>query len=404
MNSSKAGSISELEIIRSNGTIEHCGLYHNIIGNLVEGNTVRSRTNPWPNVAFCTYSNNGQYSGYGSTALSGTFTLSGNTITRVTGTEDFRDNVKHSIGNLYEFPSGFKGYKLAGNTSLSTIQISLSGSEPESTVTHHSSNIIGYGLFPTYDDVYIQLAYNPFILATTPVSYIPLSSSGTCFKRVSALFAPTLINYDVYRINYWFWSIEGNPTQENANTAAGGYIDITPPISLSAGDALVVRNFDYSLTYNIDAPKYFTVSPIAGITGSGRLQRTIPHILDEYASGITNISTIYLLTSSNKIDFLSAMPSSKYVKLNSSIIKQYTITTTTNNKVATFVNNVTSTLSGNGTFVSDGITPIQQIIYGEIVSTNFNIYGIIEYDTPFIPVVGTRRLAMTSKLLMSVET
>lgn len=379
MNDAKLGAVIDLSVITNDGRVVNYGKHHNVLGSLVNNELVTRIKLPTVTI-FRTYDNTDNL-GYGTNTLSGTYYVNNKILYGLSGVSfSIIDN-----GSLFEFPSGFKAYK-SSTINFSSCNIGVSGFESPSIVKLHKTNSTGYGASMGSNTLTKQTITSP---SNNILTYTPSITSAIQSTILSATFLPTYIPYDLYRITY-------NKSIDNY----GGYIDIIPPISLDWGDMLKITSFKYSLAFNIDAPRIFTISPITGLSGSGRIQRTIPYDRDEanFDSGNTgNMNRIYLLTDSNKISFLSSMRTSLYT---TTITPKYTIIATEIKSAANF--NATTRLSAWGSFTSDG-TAIKQIVYGNTAIPTV-ISGIIEYDTPIEIPAGVRNLNLTSFLRMDVET
>lgn len=382
MNDAKLGAVIDISVIKNDGSLVNYGKYHNVLGQLAnKGGTWRRLYMIDPRT-FSTYDNTDGV-GYGSSTLSGTYYVTGKTLYGINPVS----LLTIPNGSLFEFPSGFKCYKTTGTSTFSSCSIGVTGSEPSSIVRLHKTESVGYGISMTSNPLVKQTKLG--VISTSPY-YTSLSTSGIYSANVSAQFAPTFSPYDIYRITY------------HDTDFHGGYIDIDPPISLDVGDSLTIRDFKYSITFDVDAPRVFAVSPITGLVGSGKMQRTIPYNRDEYSgnTGHTGVnSRIYLLTDANKVPFLSAMRSTTYTP---SVNAKYTIITSPRNKLADIDYNATSLLSAFGAFTSDA-TPIKQILVGD-PSVPPVISCIIEYDTPIAIAAGSRNLTIYSTLKLDVET
>jgi len=382
MNNAKLGAVIDISVIKNDGSLVNYGKYHNVLGGLVNKGLTWRRLYMSDPRTFSTYDNTDDL-GYGSSTLSGTYYVTGKILYGINPVS----LLTIPNGSLFEFPSGFKCYKTTGTTTFSSCPISVTGSEPSSIVRLHKTESVGYGINMTSNTLVKQT--NLGVITTDPY-YTSLSTSGIYSVNLSAQFPPTFSTYDIYRITYHDTSFHG------------GYIDIVPPIRLDVGDALVIPDYQYSITFNVDAPRVFAVSPITGLVGSGKMQRTIPYDRDEYSlgTGHTGVNTrIYLLTDANKVPFLSAMRSTTY---RPSVTAKYTISTTTRNNLADIDYNATSLLSAFGAFTSDA-TPIKQILVGD-ASVPPVISCIIEYDTPIAIAAGSRNLTIYSTLKLDVET
>jgi len=365
------GAVIDLAILKKDGTIVDYGKRHNIWSSWAvnAGRQIYMGIN---NTLFWTHNQ------LGSELLTGTYTLSGNTVYRQTGNVIFNSASGMNVGDHVQFPSGEKAYVLVRN--LSTIQISLSGS-----VTTPSQLIRNKTGTNPFNGGEVTGSYQAAVFSNT-LTTTPSSVS----RSLSGLFAPVVVPQTINTIVY-------APTQ-----SISAYIMLTPAITLSIGDSLIIRDFKNTFTIDIGIPRPFTNDDyIQGLSGSGTLQRFL-HLTTDISTASNIPNRILLMNNANKVSSISGIPYSSTIYVAASNIPTETITALdiTSDRLPTITNNSTANTNVYG-LVTVGGSDISQIILGYFSGSTTSIINVINYDTPVnIPVNKVLSFKNTAQLFV----
>jgi ribosomal protein L27 len=351
------GAVIDLAILKKDGTIVDYGKRHNIWSSWAV-NSSRQLRMATTNYNFYTHTQ------LGSELLTGTYTLSGNIVYRQTGNVIFNAASGMSVGDHVQFPTGEKAYVLS--RSLSTIQISLSGSVPTP-----SQLIRNKTATQPFNSGEATGAYQTGEFAST-VTTTPSSVS----RSLSGLFAPALAPQTINTIIY------------NCFSTINGYVMLIPAITLNIGDSLIIRDFTNTLTLDIGPPRPFTNDDqIQGLSGSGTLQRFL-HLTTDITTSTNIPNRILLMNNANKVSSISGIPYNSTTYVAASNIPTETITAIdmASDELPNITNNLTANTHVYG-LVNIGGSDISQIILGYFSGATTAIINVINYDTPVnIPV------------------
>lgn len=338
----KFGSRINLSIKKANGKIRNHGYFYNHPNSQWIINS--------SNLLFGSVSNLNIYTlSYNSIRNLGQWQQSGTTISRVSGSE----SALSTSGSFYKFADGtYAGVKTWTGTTSFTSNISQSVSAQDlyefSSITSslsESQSLISNSFTRTYSDGVISLN-----ITSPPLIFNPASSPYTlkCIA-IGAFSSPT------YRVLL---------------------IDIYPEIEIEIGDQIIINSFEYNFDYGDHQPREFAVSPISGISGSGRAQRT--RRANERNSS-TSPNRIFLISDSNKISIPDMYGPTGGTLVNpSSLTIDQSLTATGSTVNTTELNGYIDSHSCFSNVTSTGT--YKQIAWG----TTTEIFGIIEYDTPVL--------------------
>jgi hypothetical protein len=355
----KLGGVIELEIHRATGAIENYGKIHNIIGAAA---TVIDRVpyNHSGNASHGTVIFASQ-STKGSALLSGTYSQSGTTVTRVTGSDSMNDI---SLGDIIKFGSGEWAYKTA-NIGASSCTVSKSQTVPTTTLTRHKTWTNGFGVNITTGAVQ-QSTSASLYTTTTAYSNGVVTATMTSLRTFPAVITP-----------YTLRCVSAGIQLSSQSAAYGSYYDLPVDINLLAGDVIVIKSWRYTINLASYLPKAFSVSPITGITGTGHIQYLLP--LDRSPTYQVGGPIISLISDANKITPIPNILTMGASFLNYSAVTKIevipavqTLTAAAYSNNNTFNNQLVGATSVGGT--------VKQIIWGGATSA----FGIIEYDTPVV--------------------
>lgn len=336
------GSRIALSILRarrgSRCRIDTLGEFHNFPFNLflTSGTSVRCNSTDVFNFA--------SQNTHGIVALSGTWEQSGTTLSRATGSD-----VLSGASDLYVFADGtIAGWHIAG--SGTSITVSRSQAVAAQQLYKFETN---------------ATAPNNQTLASVASSRN--FSSGVIANRLTtapATFAPASSGYTLRAITQ---------SQNGVSNINRVWIPIYPEVTINAGDAIVIDDYVYEFSYGYHEPVPFAVSPIAGLTGTGTMQRT-RRITD---TDVVSPTRIYLIADGNEITLPDVLgPSGTLINPGSHTIAETIVATGTTNS-AGVANNMTQFHSCFGV-VATGVASCKQVAWGSTTE----IYGIVEYDTP----------------------
>lgn len=336
------GSKINLSVKRDNGHIDHYGDFHNHpMNSFFTAGHVRGSSTSSLNFASSDLE--------AITELEGTWSQSGDTVSRVTGSATLP-----ASSSIYVFEDGTKaGWRFTGSGTSITVS--------------KSNTVSAQKLFllRTSTDTGNDKQTLPSVSSTRNYSDGEVSISG------SGIFAPSSTSYTLRSIRQ---------SQAGATNGNGVLIDIYPGIPIGVGDAIIINSYEYRFRYPTGEPQEFSVSPISGLSGSGRTQRLSRISVMDSAN---NPNRIYLLSSSNAI-FIPDMygPTGGTLINPSSLTIDETITATGSILSPSLSNDMTDSHSCFG-LVDTGGT-IKQISWG----TTTELFGIIEYDTPVMIEAG----------------
>ena len=382
MKNPRIGAVVDLAVLKADGTMVDYGKRHNILGVWADAPTRMSMF--YTGIIYTALRDI-----VGTELLGGTYTLSGNTVYRQSGDVLFNAASAMTVGDMVEFSSGFRAY-VTNKQSLSTLQLSLSSNIyiPEQII-RYKTNTVGFGSTIT------SSGYKQLFTHSSPTRTFSASSITI---NISALYTPTLTPYQLKVIQY------AGSTQLDA-----GYFDIIPPIDLIAGDAVVLKNFELSMTYDIGLPRNVS-DCLIGISEPAQIQRFLGINQDE--GNVTFPDRIWLLDNSNKIPLLTGMPivastptnaikllSSSNIPLETIVAHPLNETNGGVSRTSSYSNNNTQTNMIYGLVLSGG--SVKQVAFG--YSTSNVIYGVIEYDTP-VTILPDKVLTIKTTTQAIVET
>lgn len=268
---SKLHSEIDFHIIRDGQEIHKHTALHNLIGNGAMGGEYRIHRTMSLSQAIMVYTNTTTIK----EALSGTFSQSGSTITRVSGSFSLETGEY-----LYVFADGTRaGYRTAG--SGTSITVSTSQNVSAQTLYRYRTSVAGS------TDSTTNVVSNSSISPT-------YSAGVSTWLGGPYAFAAAASPYTIARITI------------QAATGGTFYYDLPTPISLIAGDVLVVSAFRLEMTHANPSGIVYAVSPITGITSGCRIQRMWP--IGGYSDWASQTDRMLLLTTPNAKPFPSDIP------------------------------------------------------------------------------------------------
>jgi hypothetical protein len=354
--SARIGGILDLSIIRANGDIEHIGKIHNVAGNIVNADEripFNSSLSSNTGVPFF-----GTQTTTGKVAMSGSFSQSGTTVTRESGSFDL---TTVSNGDLIVFSGGQRAYKTA-SIGASSCTVSKSQGVSTTTADRYKTGTVGFG--NSYSSGASQTLLNSSYAVTS--SY----SNGVFQNNLASprLFAAATSGYTMKCMSVGIYA-------DSSSTAYGSFYDFPSDIIVNIGDRLFINSWRFTITYDDYLPRVFAVSPLSGVSGSGRYQR----LFKVHETEATLCNRIYLISDANKIAIPNMIAPDNSVAsyvLMSGITRMEDITAVSTTAKASFANNCTQSNSIVGTVTTGG--SVKQILWG----TQTRAYGVIEYDTP----------------------
>jgi hypothetical protein len=272
----------------------------------------------------------------------------GNTITRVSGSE----NIPSSTAYV-SWPGGVSGgYLLSGSSSSS-------GTTSKSVSVSPTTGLSCYKLTAINDGETQSNISNP---SWSSVSY----SSGVISRSTTGpvVFAVVTTPYTMRSVRL----------RESNNAIS--LFDLPSDINLLIGDQVIISVMTFTVTYAQITPVAFATSPIAGITSAGVFQKLLPADVEYNATVPTRI---YLVNTTNAV-IVPNVPALGAAQISSSsITPSLTITGTgSNSKIASVTANAgTYEYSIFGTVASTQ-TNIKQIYIGTVT----NLFAVIEFTTP----------------------
>lgn len=374
MNLPKCGAVANISILRANGDMEPIGdvygFHHNTIGRAAESSD-RTYPSSMSTVQFYT-----QSSGTGVDVWTGTFSQSGTSVSRVSGSFDM---TQISTNDLIIFGSGERAWRVSGG-SASAMQVYPSQTVPATTITRYRTGTSGYGSNPSGSNQQQSGAQNASLVYSNGVTTKTLSAP--------AVFSPASSSYTLTAVSY-------NPGSATvAGQQVGGFFPIPSAPTINVGDAVVVNSFVYRITWDNYQPRTFAVSPITGIVGTGRIQRLKRISVHENAA---TPNRIYLVADANKITLPDMLDPSGTIIAGSSLTAIETITASGSATAASAsTNGNTASTTCFGSVVTGGT--VKQILWG----TTTEIIAVIEYDTPVTIASGTV-LTLNTSLQMVPE-
>lgn len=344
MRNKRLGATVDLTINRADGTKEN-HIVENIVSNGWLGQT--GRFSIGGTVSFSTSPN------ITLSAIAGTFSQSGLTITRNSGIGNLlnvaaSDMVIFGTGqHCYKESTGsattFNSYtnQTVGPTTLSAFFSSSKSSPSPAIQTSPSQNTTGSYL--------------------SGITLLELSNPYN--------FTPTVSSY-VFNSLYMTWASVGNAAT----------LFHMPGTVLSAGDSLTINTMVVRNTWDAFQPKPFATSPLTGITATGRVQRLRDPAVNENAAAINRI---YLTVDATKYTIPEMIPAGTSVLPSALTIDQAIVATSITNTASVVSNEFTSSSIAFGILTAPA-KAYKQIIWG---STTL-LYGVIEFDTPYVLSAG----------------
>lgn len=337
----KLGSTVEfVDVLRADGRRERiCGKLHNIVSNGILTDTRMLEFYASATRTLRTHSTRIRRT------LDGTFSQSGTTVTRVTGTEGSTNN------QILVWENGDWAYTTSTGTSTRTVSRAFEKStQALQVITSALSN--GTDAVQS-KSVTASGSYSAgTILTTIPeTAFDPASSPYTC-RRIS-FDSPFTVTSSVYALCF----------------------DLPVDIELDTGDAILVGGIEFRREWDTIAVRELAVCPLAGLTTSCRAARMKPAHGSFATDGHSPPTRIWLIDDGDEYALPSTMP---VADVNPSVLTVLeTITASGSNTGATASNHMTSSNSCFGTVATGGST-IKQIAWG----TTGVIHGILEFDTP----------------------
>lgn len=328
----KIGAIIEFRVVRGGKTIASHRL-HNVLNNelLLKGtdmtaawSQLKTHTTPVKEL------------------LPGTYSQSGNLITRETGSYVFL-----SRADLFVFSGGEYGYRLSGTGS----QITVSKSQ---TVAETSLSRIRTD--DTHSEDFVQHVLSQPVFTDT---YSPGKMSWSLAG--AANFGAATSGYSLERISLTFGAAETS------------FFDLPAAIPILIGDVVVVDSYKFTFEYDGYQPKALASSPISGITSACTVQRLRKINTKDNVSP----TRIFLLEDANKLvipDMLS--PADSAINPGTLTIAE-TITAAGSKVDQAAANDYKASHSCYGA-VAVGVAACKQIAWG----TATELFGIIEFATP----------------------
>lgn len=287
--------------------------------------------------------------------LVGTYSQSGNIITRVSG-EDL------TLGTYFWESIGTAMMSYAGGTGTQTV---------------HGTATVPAGT----DNLWIireEFAPNSGLLQPSEGGTNTAAARVTTYLGAGVFSSKntTVIVSRIYTGTYTIKSIAFT----GPNTVQCNTFDLPSPIVLNPGDRFVVGIGDFEVTYTLDAyqPRALGTCPITGITTSCVVQRCFRFnsTVENHCNDTQSATRIWLLDTANKL----TLPPD--VGLINAIITPPTTTLLTITATGTSIapartNQFLRENKGVGT-ISSTQTGVKQIVWGNTTM----VFGILEFDTP----------------------
>lgn len=344
MREKRLGATIDLTINRANGTKEN-RIIENVLSNGWLGNGGRLSVSG--SVTFTTTPN------ILLSAIAGTFSQSGVTVTRDSGTGNL---LNVGTNDMVIFGSGQHCYKNTAG-SATTFDSFTTQSVSSTTLSVFFSNT--------------KSSAAPSIQTSPSVSTIGTYLSGFTTLELTApyTFTPTVSSY-VFHSLYMPY----------AGVSFAAAMFHMPNTVLSAGDSLTINAMVVRNTWDDFRPRAFTTSPLTGITTTGRIQRLRDPAANENAAAINRI---YLTVDANKYTIPDMIPAGSSVTPAALTIDQTLVATSITNTASVVANEFAATSTAFGVLTAPA-KAYKQIIWG---STTL-LYGVIEFDTPLVLSAG----------------
>ncbi len=366
----RAGStIGFVDVIRANGTRERvCGKIRNIVSNSIALNPSKTRTGTGT-ISLSTYTTRIR------SQLDGTFSQSGPTITRESGSGTFSPGSNF----ILQFASGEWAYHTSGSGFSCTV--SRSRTVSAQALFRIDSNLDANYLVDRQQNQSFGSncvnAYSDGVFSATSVNVMAMT--------------PAVTPYTMRRI-----SVGGVLRTGSSEDTYGCMFDLPSDVSVGAGDSVVVGDFEYLCEYDEYEPRSLAECPLTNLTTSCRVQRMIPAAttgIDSRENQTPN--RIWLIDDGDEYP-LPDMPTSA---VNPNVLTVLeTIVATGSNTAPSVNNDMTESNSCYGQVVTGGAT-IKQIAWG----TTSMIFEIIEFDTPQnIPAGKTLTLSGHRRMVIDV--
>lgn len=359
------GSLIDYVIVRANGTVEKPhGSVHNVLSQawISDGNR-------WANSGTWTVRTHNTKV---RSTLTGTFSQSGTTITRQSGS-----SALNAETYLFVWPDGSKSFGVSSAATTATVNVSATksaqaldaiayaraiGSDQQGIQTYSSA------VAPTYSNGVLET------LETAPIT-LPPATVSYALNRIS-------VSRTVPGSTYPLW------------------YDLPSPVTINIGDVVVITSIRLTFTWDSHAPRILAVSPITGITSSCKYQRTLDVSVDP---SISNLDRVWLITTPNKV----TLPNQSLTSLTTSgLTIAQTLTPRATGDASTVTRIPTATSNGfSGTQDFFVTTPtsqsdVKQIAWGR--NTGNVICGILEFDTPQT-IAANKVIRIREELAINIE-
>jgi hypothetical protein len=353
----KVGGILELEILRANGDVEYIGKIHNILGAAVL---------PSDRVPFSgpSSANNGvpyfyTQSSFGTEDLPGTFSQTGTTVTRESGAYVVSDLTD---GDIIQFATGEWAY-VTSSALAASCTVSKSQNVATTTAKRYRTNTSGFGanantgsIQAAIGGIYgVNSAYSNGVFTNTMVA-------PRAFPTVVTPYTLRCISAGIY--------------MSSQALSYASYYDLPSPLSLLAGDTIIIKSWVHTITLNEYLPIEFAVSPMNGLSGSGRYQSL--HPMGNNIEASNGSPRIWLVSDANKIVIPNRLTYNASYLLPATFTPIETLVAVSVNTPPSFSNNATETAFLIAASTIGGT--VKQIIWG----SSTQLYGVIEFDTPVV--------------------
>jgi hypothetical protein len=280
-------------------------------------------------------------------AIAGTFSQSGVTVTRQTGTGSL---LNLGANDMFVFGSGQFGHKSSTGTSA--------------TFDAYTTQTVAT---TTLSACLIQSRSSP---PATIQSSGSLQTSGSYLSGVVRLVLDTPYTFNPTVSTYTFNSLY----MAYGNVGGASAAFHMPGTVLSAGDALAINSMEVRAIYDAFQPRAFAVSPLSGLTGTGRIQRLRAPDSQEN----TATTRIWLTVDASKYIIPDMIAMGATVPVASITPDQTLVATSITNSTGIVSNQFTQSTLAFGTL--SATKAYKQILWGNTTA----VHGVIEFDTPFV--------------------
>lgn len=351
------GSVINVSIWRADGTVDHLGDIHNMIGTVIFSN---GRLNPSGNVRFYTVSGGNNFT-KGKYLPTGTWTLSVNRLQRVTGTYPIT-SVNPTQNDMVVFGSGERIYV---SNAINVSAVNMRGASrviPETSITYYATGQTGFGRIAASNANRAQQS----AVSNTTTGYT--SGVITCSATQTPIVFPLAPN------SYMLECIVGDaPVSSYLGSQTASFFDITPSVQINTNDVVTINSYAYRVTFDDFRPRLITGSALSGTPFNYTYQRLHQVNIMELAQAtriyLIDNATPYTLTDMLSIGQANVTPSNI-------TIKETLIGYLDNNSSPDGDNYAQDTSTCYGILTSNQAN-VKQIAWGD----TSKLYGIVSFAT-----------------------